>query len=225
MPVEYKADDVLTAAQKRTARVFDEFSRVVASVSSGKDSTVLYHLALTEAEKRDRRVEVFFLDQEAEYESTVELIGSMMRHPLVDPRWVQAPLYMTNATSHKSYFLHAWGPGENWMRQKDPIAIHEFPGHPDRFYQFFPWFESQAQEPTAWLIGLRSKESFNRFRAVTTRAGYRGWSWSTKTKSPLSFRFYPIYDWTFGDVWKYIVDAGRPTTVTMTACLQSTART
>jgi len=61
-------------------------------------------------------------------------------------------------------------------------------------------------ERTAFCIGLRSKESLNRFRAVTKRAGYQDILWSTKTENPLVFRFYPIYDWCFGDVWKYIAD-------------------
>lgn len=208
MPVEYKAADVLTAARRRVAAVFEAFPRVVVSVSSGKDSTVLYHLALAEAAARDRRVEAFFLDQEAEYQSSIDLVGAMMDRPGVDPRWVQVPLRMTNATSHRAYFLRAWGPGEYWMRPRDPRAIHDLPGAPDRFYDFFPWFEAQATVPTAWLVGLRSKESFNRFRAISSHPAYRGWGWSTRTAHPASYRFYPIYDWTAGDVWKYIADHG-----------------
>jgi len=208
MPVEYKRDDVLTAARQRVSAVFDDFPRVVVSVSSGKDSTCLYHLALDEAARRGRRVTLFFLDQEAEYQSTVDLIGEMMRHPAVDPLWVQVPIRMTNATSHREYFLYAWGPGEEWMRQKDPVATHEMEGAPQRFYQFFPWLEQRVEGPTAWLIGLRSKESLNRFRSVTTHGAHRDWQWSSRGGGPLSTRFYPLYDWTFGDVWKFIADRG-----------------
>jgi predicted phosphoadenosine phosphosulfate sulfurtransferase len=210
MAVEYKTDDVLTAARKRIAAVFDHFERIVVSVSSGKDSTVLYHLALDEAARRGRRFVLFFLDQEAEYQSTVDLMDVMMRHPLIDPLWVQASIQMTNATSHKDYWLYAWGDGEPWMRPRHPLATFYLPGHPERFYDYFAWQEKQVAEPTAWLVGLRSKESFNRFRAVTGHAAFNGWSWSTKTKSPLSTRFYPLYDWTFGDVWKHISDNALP---------------
>lgn len=207
--VEYKTDDVLTAATRRVSRVFDEFSRIVVSVSSGKDSTVLYHLAIDEAAKRGRKVELFFLDQEAEYQSTVSLIEEMMLSPHVSPRWFQVPLLMTNATSHVDYFLDAWHEGSEWVRPKHELAIHETDGtHPRRFYSFFEWYEKQCTEPTAFLVGLRSKESLTRFRAVSNNPGYSGVSWSTKTKSPHAFRFYPIYDWTFGDVWKFIADRG-----------------
>jgi predicted phosphoadenosine phosphosulfate sulfurtransferase len=207
--VEYKSDDVLTAARKRIALVFDEFERVVVSVSGGKDSTVMRHLAIEEAQRRGRQVELFFLDQEAEYQSTIDLMAEWMRDPRIVPRWFQVPIRMTNATSHRDYWLYAWGPGERWMREKDPIAIHSLDAdYPQRFYGFFDWYEQQATCKTAFLVGLRSRESFNRFRAVSKREGYRDWAWSTKTKSPLAYRVYPIFDWTFGDVWKLIVDEG-----------------
>jgi predicted phosphoadenosine phosphosulfate sulfurtransferase len=209
--VEYKAVDVLTAARRRVAQVFDAFPHVTVSVSSGKDSTVLFHLTMAEAARRRRKVEVFFLDQEAEYDSSITRIAEMMTHPLSIPRWYQVPLLMTNATSHRSYFLHAWEEGVEWMRPKHPIAIHHIDGdYPKRFYGFFEWHERQHDTPTALLVGLRSKESLTRFRAVTRNPGYRGIPWSTKTGCSHVFRFYPIYDWTFGDVWKFIADEGVP---------------
>jgi len=130
-----------------------------------------------------------------------------MNAPNVIPWWFQVPLHMTNATSYENGFLNAWGEGEKWVRPKEAIAIKAIEGdYPKRFYFFFDWFERQQAEPTAFFVGLRSKESFNRFRAVTKNPGYKGIPWSTKTKSPHTFRFYPIYDWTFGDVWKCIAD-------------------
>lgn len=38
--------------------------------------------------------------------------------------------------------------------------------------------------------------------------GYKHYRWSTACKSDGSYRFYPIFDWHFRDVWKYIADAG-----------------
>lgn len=207
MSVEYKDDDVLTAAKKRIAYIFDEFENIITSISSGKDSTCLYYLVLEEAIKRDRKVHILFLDQEAEYQSSINLIEKMMQHPNIIPLWFQIPLHMTNATSHDEYFLHAWGPGETWLREKHPMAIHSVEGRKsDRFYAFFDWFEQTHQTKTALLVGLRSKESLNRFRSVTKNPGYKDCAWSSKTKNENCFRFYPIYDWCFPDVWKFIWD-------------------
>src|SRR5690606_6114219 len=111
-------ETVYDAARRRIAFVFDSFDRVVVSISGGKDSLVLWHLATAEAARRGRDVEVFFLDQEAEYAGTIDVIGHCMRNPVVTPRWFQVPLRMTNATSHRALWLHAWGPGETWMREQ-----------------------------------------------------------------------------------------------------------
>src|SRR5690606_36660371 len=139
-----------------------------------KDSTCLFYLVASEAERQGRKFEAFFLDQEAEYQSTVEVIEQMMTHPLVIPRWYQVPIYMTNATSHRELFLYAWGEGEEWMREKHPLAIHQIEGeYPKRFYDFFAWFETQDTEPTAHLVGLRIFESLNRQRTMITQNGYK----------------------------------------------------
>lgn len=211
--IEYAADapTVLEGARRRIAQVFDEFENVVVSVSSGKDSTALRHLAMQEASRRGRRCTLFFLDQEAEYQSTVDLITEWMVDPSITPEWYQVPIRMTNATSHREEWLHAWGVGEQWVREKHPLAIHEIRGkYPQRFYDFFQWREKQCAEKTAFLVGVRARESFNRFRAVTKSAGYRDWAWSTKTAVPHVFRLYPLYDWTAEDVWKLIADEGLP---------------
>jgi predicted phosphoadenosine phosphosulfate sulfurtransferase len=103
-------------------------------------------------------------------------------------------------------WLNAWGEGEEWMRAKSLSAIHDAPGAPDRFYDFFPWYEEQSTEPTAFLVGLRSRESLNRWRAAKANPGYRGIGWSTVAKGNGNYRFYPIFDWATGDVWKYLAD-------------------
>lgn len=206
----YLPGTVLDAARERIARVFDGFDDVVVSVSGGKDSTALFWLAVEEAERRGRRIKAFFLDQEAEYAATIEVVEDMMRHPVVDPLWYQVPIRMTNATSFEDEFLYAWGPGEPWMREKHPLAIHAVPGpYPERFYDFFAWLERVLPD-TAFLIGLRAEESLNRFRAVVKNPGWEGLTWSTRTACPTTFRFNPIFDWGAGDVWKYIHEAGRP---------------
>lgn len=201
--------NVLEAARERIAYVFDRFDRICVSISGGKDSTVLYHLVLDEAIRRDRRIEGMFLDQEAEYAATIRLMREMMQHPNVIPIWFQVPIRLTNATSYAQEFLYAWEPGAEWIREKELGAIHEIDrDYPQRFYPFFEWFEETRPEGTAYFVGLRAEESLNRFRAVTKNPGYHDVLWSTKTQNTGSYRFYPIYDWGSGDVWKYIYDTG-----------------
>ena len=48
--------DVLTASRYRIRYVFDHFEKVYISFSGGKDSSVMMHLVMDEAIKRNRKV-------------------------------------------------------------------------------------------------------------------------------------------------------------------------
>lgn len=204
---KYTDTDVLTSARKRVSYLFDNYEKIQISISGGKDSTVLWHLCLSEAIKRNRKINVFFLDQEAEYYNTIEVIKQQMNHDLINPLWYQVPIYMTNATSSSDYFLYAWGENENWIREKNPLSIKSIEEkYPQRFYDFFGYLEKK-QENTANLVGLRAEESLTRFRAVTKKECINKIKWGTVvSKEKNVYKFYPIYDWTVYDVWKYIND-------------------
>lgn len=200
----YINETVLEAACQRISTLFDNFTDINVSMSSGKDSTVLLNLCIQEAERRGRRITALFVDQEAEYDATIDVIRHYMQHPVIIPAWYQVPMYMTNATSYSEYFLYAWGPGEEWMRDKDDLAIHKIDEqYPKRFYKFFPWYE-QKNPQAAYLVGLRADEGLTRYRAVTKNPGWNGYPWATT--SDYGYVFYPIYDWTIYDVWKFIYD-------------------
>lgn len=197
-----KAVDV--ALKERMAWIFDNYANVIVSVSGGKDSTVLFNAAQKEAAARSRTITCMFLDQEVEYSHTITHVRDMMTTgPHVKPMWWQAPIYMTNATSFEDEMLYAWGPGEEWLREKEVMSIHEVPGAPDRFYPFFEWIERQYGAETCFLVGLRSEESMNRYRAVAKNAAVPGIPWSSKT-SGKAVRLYPLYDFTFEDIWTYL---------------------
>lgn len=190
----------------RMAFIFDRFENIVVSVSGGKDSTVLWHAAVTEAKKRGRKINLFFLDQEAEYDATIRLMRTMMADDAVIPHWFQVPIRMTNAVSYTEEFMHSWDQkaANAWMRQKEPNAIKEnpFPGV-DRFYSFITAFErSWPPETTAFLVGIRSEESLHRYTAVTRFPGLPGIDWCTKRDGV--YVFYPISHFSFEDVWVYI---------------------
>ncbi|MCM8900595.1 phosphoadenosine phosphosulfate reductase family protein [Caldicoprobacter algeriensis] len=214
----YTDKNVLEAARERIAYIFDEFEDIVVSVSGGKDSTVLAHLALTEAHKRNRKIGIFFLDEEVVYESTVkqiEYILSLYPENTI-PLWVQIEFHLTNATSLNESQLICWEAGKHkiWMRSKKPFAIQHKPWDPatetirDKvkgfgFYDALENFQ-RYKSGAAFLIGLRATESPNRWRAVTKNPGYKNIFWSTKKEN--TYNFYPLYDWNYHDVWKYIYD-------------------
>ncbi len=207
----YLKENVLTAARNRIATIFDRFEHIHVSISAGKDSTALFHLCLQEAVRRNQKIYAFFLDQEAEYEATIVLMRQIMNHPNIIPMWYQVPIEMTNATSFVDDMLYAWGEGQSWMRPKEPNSIHAIGDkYPPRFYPFFEWFEKTRPDNSAFFVGIRAEESLNRFRAIAKNPGVDEIMWSTKSKNKTSFRFYPIYDWGMGDIWKFIDEEKLP---------------
>jgi predicted phosphoadenosine phosphosulfate sulfurtransferase len=200
--------NTLEAARERISMLFDNFELINVSVSGGKDSTVLYYLCLQEAIKRNRKITVFFLDQEAEYQASIDIIEKQMTHANVIPAWYQIPIYLTNATSYEDFFLYGWGHNEKWMRKKHPLAVKRInEEYPQRFYKFFTWYEKQNPD-AAYLVGIRAEEGVIRFRAVTKYEGWNGLKWSSNTDK--INKFYPIYDWTVYDIWKFIYDYNLP---------------
>lgn len=217
----YTHKSVLDAAIERISKVFDEYENICVSISGGKDSTVLAHLVLSEANRRGRKVKVFFLDEEVDYENTIKQIEYLMFKMFPEnaiPVWMQIPFYLTNATSLEEGQLMAWEPGKHklWMRHKDPRAIQHWPYSDEvtignkvkgfGFYDVIRNFEAN-QERTCFFVGLRATESPNRWRAVSKNPGYKDWFWTTKC-SKGNINAYPIYDWNFSDVWRYIYDTG-----------------
>lgn len=207
--------NVLDAARERVARTFDDFGRVYVSFSGGKDSGVLYELAADEARKRNRKLGVLIVDLEAQYALTIEYVRDMLnRHADVsDPYWVALPLNLRNAVSHFEPQWMCWEPEaeDRWVRQPEPGSITDesfFPFFERRmeFEEFTPAFgEWYSQgEPTACLVGIRTAESLNRWRTITSNSKetWQGLPWTTRVTDH-TFNAYPIYDWPTEDIWTF----------------------
>jgi predicted phosphoadenosine phosphosulfate sulfurtransferase len=215
----YINKSVLDAAKERIAYIFDEFENIVVSISGGKDSTVLAYLTLVEAHKRGRKIGIFFLDEEVVYDSTVKQIEYVMSlFPENTIRlWLQIEFHLTNATSLTESQLIPWESGKHkiWMRHKQPDSIQHKPWEIEKetvrdknkgfgFYDALENFQ-RSRPNTAFLVGLRATESPNRWRAVSKNPGYKDVYWCTKMENG-SVSFYPLYDWNFHDIWKFIYD-------------------
>jgi predicted phosphoadenosine phosphosulfate sulfurtransferase len=215
---------VLEAALGRMAFVFDNFEQIIVSVSGGKDSTVMAHLALLEAKRRGRKVGIHFLDEEVCYQSSVDQVDYLMNlFPDNTTRiWLQMEFRLTNATSVQDGQLVCWEAGKHklWMRPKREDSIkfrmwaEEAQTVRDKrkgfgFYDVIENFE-RCYSGAAFLVGLRAAgESPNRWRAMVKNpvdVGERKVYWGTKKGANVAL--YPIYDWNFHDVWRYIHDEG-----------------
>jgi predicted phosphoadenosine phosphosulfate sulfurtransferase len=201
-------ENVLEATHKRISFLFDNYDNIQLSFSGGKDSTVLFHLLNEEAKKRDRKFIVYFQDQEAEYGATIDFVEWCMSQTNVIPLWYQVPIFMTNASSHQQLFLWAWGEGEQWVRQKNNLAVHLIENkYPKRFHKFNLWVGQNLRKlegKSISIIGLRAEESPDR-RFVMFGEDSELF-WLRRINEP--HRAYPIIDWRYKDVWKYLIDGG-----------------
>lgn len=201
--------NVLEATQKRIIYLFDNYDNIQLSFSGGKDSTVLFHLLNEEAKKRNRKFILYFQDQEAEYQATIDFIEWAMIQPNIIPLWYQVPIFMTNAASHQQLFLWAWGEGETWVRDKHPMAIHAIETkYPKRFHKFNLWVGQNLKKLTGKsisIIGLRAEESPDRRFVMFGEDSELFWV-RRKNITDKPHRAYPIIDWRFTDVWKYLID-------------------
>lgn len=222
---QFLACNVLEAAEERIRWVFDSFPRIYLSGPSGKDSGVMMHLACAEARRRGRKIGVLYVDLEAQYACTIEHVREMfaLYADAIDPHWVALPLHLRNAVSMAQPYWICWDEPvrERWVREPPPEACTDANRYP--FYHA-PWvgrdsvrsameFEEFIEgfghwyggnEPTACLVGIRTTESLNRWRAIArkraSRLENRAW---TGYRGGSLFNVYPIYDWATEDIWTF----------------------
>jgi predicted phosphoadenosine phosphosulfate sulfurtransferase len=206
--------NVFEAAQQRINYSFDNFEKVYLSFSGGKDSSVMFHLTMMEAKKRNKKVGILIIDLEAQYKSTIEHIEEMvaMYKDNIDLHWLCFPLLLRNAVTVFEPRWTAWDEEKKdiWVRQKPKLAAkcEDYP-----FYQPNMEFEEltvlfglwYAQGKTcAGLIGIRADESLNRYRTVTVfdKKMHGNNRYTTYIGDNL-FNVYPIYDWKTEDIWRF----------------------
>lgn len=194
---------------RRLNKVFDHFDDVIVSMSGGKDSTVLFHLALQIATERGRLpLKVFWLDQEAEWQHTVDYMRKIMYRDDVQPCWFQIPFNFTNALSPEHNFLRVWDEDKEdmWIHPKDPIAIHENPTKKQRFHPLMSALPATCTTSNnfASIGGVRANESLNRRSALMNgKEKFAGETWGC-AKNGRGQVLYPLYDWTDDDIWTAI---------------------
>ena len=217
MKVRYLAVNVLDAARQRIDRVLTDFEYCYVSFSGGKDSGVLLNLALERARAAGKRIGVFHIDYEAQYQKTTQYVAETLAdlRGECDIYHVCLPLTTPCATSMHQATWVPWNPAERdiWVREMPDGAI-TLDDPPDCFSEGLEDYEFQEHfggwlrahlgvDSVCCLVGIRAQESLNRWRAIarTDRVGlHDGLAW-TRTVEPGVMNAYPIYDWQVEDVW------------------------
>jgi predicted phosphoadenosine phosphosulfate sulfurtransferase len=215
----YQEINVYDAANERIEFIFNNFERVYLSFSGGKDSGVLLNLVLDYMKKNNvkKKLGIQILDNEANYEYSMQFMHRMIQanRELLDVYWCCMPITLPCTVSSYEIDWKCWGEGDRdrWVRpmpQEDYIVnyknnpfgdLFKENMHYDDFWDMFAEWYSQGKS-CANLIGIRTAESLNRFRAIMNEAKETkcGKMW-TKKNTDHTYNCYPIYDWRTEDIW------------------------
>lgn len=210
----YFDETVFDAGLRRMRWIFENFNPVI-SISGGKDSTVTFRLALMVATEMNLLpLKVMYLDQEAEFQATIDAVTDIMEMDEVEPYWYQIPFKLFNSNSMSDDWLYCWAPEDEdrWMREKVPYAIKENTYGIDRFAKLLAAIQKKDfPDGTVFVGGVRCEESPTRLSALTLAETTRGITWgSVIDKKRDKFVLYPLYDWSYTDIWKAIHENGWP---------------
>jgi predicted phosphoadenosine phosphosulfate sulfurtransferase len=212
----YHDMNVLEAARERIALAIENTERTYVALSGGKDSSVLLHLVMEQAIKRNRKVAVMFIDFEAQYQETIRHLGELfdMYDQYIEAHWICIPMLLRNAVTNFDPRWVCWDEAKKdlWIRQKPyfaktekdyPFAIAKMEF--EEFIVLFGEWYGQGKKTSAF-IGIRAQESLHRYCAIATwekrNLTLNGWRWTTKITDEV-YNIYPIYDWLTEDIWRY----------------------
>lgn len=211
--------NVYDAAIERLDFIFANFERIYLSFSGGKDSGVMLNLVIDYMRERGitRKIGIQILDNEANYELSVEFMHRILdaNRDLLDIYWCCLPITLPCTISSYAFEWQCWGKRdkERWVRpmpkqdyivniDNHPFDFFEEDMSYDHFWDGFAEWYSQGK-PCANLIGIRTVESLNRFRAIMNqRKETLGGQMWTKKNTDHTYNCYPLYDWRTEDIWR-----------------------
>lgn len=214
----YNKKNVYDAAQERIKFIFNNFEKVYISFSGGKDSGCMLNLVLDYIKKNNikKKLGVQILDNEANYEYSLNFMHKIIDDNIkyLDVYWCCMPITLPCTVSSYDVKWQCWGVNDEdrWIRPMptDEYVVNTNNHKFDFFYEnmnyddfwdgFAEWYSDGKL--TANLIGIRTSESLNRFRAIMNdRKETIGGHFWTKKNTEHVFNCYPIYDWKTDDIW------------------------
>lgn len=211
---------VYDATIARMDTIFKEFDNVYVSFSGGKDSGVLLNITLDYVRSHypGRKIGVFHIDYEAQYQMTTDYVDEVFQQnkDIVDYYRVCLPISAQCSTSMSQAHWIPWDEDvkDLWVRDLPVESINEH-NHSFTWFKKGMWdYELQEKfgvwlhhknkaKKTCCLVGIRTQESLNRWRAIFSDKNinkFDSHNWTRKVAHNV-YNAYPIFDWRTEDVW------------------------
>ena len=173
--------NVYELAQERLKVIFNEFDNIYVSFSGGKDSGVLLNMCIDYIRKNNLKVRlgVFHMDYEIQYKMTIDYVDRMLEanKDILDVYRVCIPFRVATCTSMYQSFWRPWEDSKKniWVRSmpKKAMTKEDFPFYNTTMWdyefqmRFAQWIHNKNDAVrTCCLIGIRTQESFNRWRCI-----------------------------------------------------------
>lgn len=210
--------NVYDAAMRRLKIVFDCFEYVYISFSGGKDSGVLLNLCVEYIRRYapHRKLGVFHMDYEAQYRYTTEYVQRMLasNSDIFEVFHCCIPFKVVTCTSMHQTYWRPWDESirDLWVRPrpencftKDDFDFFSYNLWDYDFQILFSqWLRRRkGAKNICCLVGIRTEESFNRWRVIHSDKNYKHFQnnrW-TRVIDGVTCNAYPIFDWKTSDVW------------------------
>lgn len=209
--------NVYELTQERLKMIFEEFDNIYISFSGGKDSGVLLNLCIDYIRQNSlkRKIGIFHMDYEVQYSMTIDYVNRVLEtnRDILDVYRICVPFRVTTCTSMYQSYWRPWDEQkkEAWVRvmPKDAMKVDKFPFYNRKMWdydfqiEFSRWLHLQkAARRTCCLVGIRTQESYNRWRTIYrgVKKQYKNCMWSTEIDENV-YNLYPLYDWKTEDIW------------------------
>ena len=220
--VYFENKNTYEAAMERIDFIFKNFERIYLSFSGGKDSGVMLNLCLDymKANNIKQKIGVMIMDNEANYKLSLKFMLEILdeNREYLDIYWCCLPItlpctvssYMTEWQCYGNNDRDKWispVPDRDyvvtWENHIEKYGMEFFKENMnyDEFWDKFGDWYGQGKR-TACMIGIRTDESLNRFRAIMNdrKQSLKGQKW-TKKNTKYVYNCYPIYDMKTEDIW------------------------
>ncbi len=213
--------NVYDAANERIDYIFKNFEKVYVSFSGGKDSGVMLNLCIDYIRKNkiQKKLGILVMDNECNFTYSLQFMQSILDDNLdiLDIFWCCLPITLPCTVSSYRTDWQCWNNTEKdrWVSpQPKKSYVVNWDNKPfdffrenmldKEFYDLFGNWYSQGKS-CACLIGIRTDESLNRWRAIMNEDKKMKdglfWTKNKYVENPECYNCYPIYDWKTEDIW------------------------